>query len=83
MVDITESPTEFAGHFYEARRNAGEDRYQVFSDDMYAPVGYIEVTDNDRLEVFDQRSELLKVASTYHEALSLLATQWDGGEGER
>lgn len=54
---VSEEPTEFGGTTYIARRNAGEYRWQVFTDDKGGPVGYIELhrcdlSDEDRLMVF-------------------------------
>lgn len=41
---ISETPIEFGGQTFTARRNTGpEERYQIFIDDEFTPVGYIEV----------------------------------------
>jgi hypothetical protein len=55
---VTEEPIEFGGLTYVARRNEGEQRWQVFVGDQLSPVGYIELHhclmfDEDRLMVFD------------------------------
>jgi hypothetical protein len=38
---VSEDPVEFDGQQYTARRNPGENRWQVFGD-AFAPVGYLE-----------------------------------------
>lgn len=39
---VSEKDTEFDGHTWTARRNPGELRWQVFREDSFAPVGYLD-----------------------------------------
>jgi hypothetical protein len=56
---VPEEPVQLDGHTYEARRNASEPsclpRWQVFREDMFAPVGYI---DGHRCERYPEGSLL-------------------------
>lgn len=80
--EMTEDPVSFGEHVYVARRNAGEDRWQVSQDGRFAPVGFIEQRfdpECERVGLFvfgpDGTSPIGESVATYHNALSHLRMQ--------
>ncbi|NLT56046.1 MAG: hypothetical protein GXX79_16135 [Actinomycetales bacterium] len=70
---MPETPVTVIGITFTARRNTGGNRWQVFADHHFTPVGYLE-TSPDRVLVLDADNQPLGAGpvATYAQALACL-----------